>query len=101
MITGWVVILAAAAAAGLVAASNAAAEDVPFIDGTSWEKSAPILKRAYLIGFSNLMSTEYAYQKEFGPPADRQTTIRRLYEEIDDVTLDGAIAGAVVDISGR
>jgi hypothetical protein len=49
------------------------------------------LKRAYLVGVSNLMSAEYVYQKEFGPPPDKQTTIQRLYEEIDEVTLDGAI----------
>ena len=68
-----------------------AAEDVPFVDGESWKKSAPILKRAYLIGVSNLMSAEYAVQKEFGPPPDNQTAIQRLYEEIDEVTLDQAI----------
>ena len=68
-----------------------AAEDVPFVDGESWKKSAPILKRAYLIGVSNLMSAEYAYQQEFGPPPVMQTAIQRLYEEIDDVTLDQAI----------
>jgi hypothetical protein len=37
------------------------------------------------------MSAEYAYQKEFGPPPDMQTTIQRLYEEIDEATLDGVI----------
>jgi hypothetical protein len=79
------------ASALLVWSVPAAAEDVPFVDGTSWKKSAPVLKRAYLIGLSNLMSAEYAYQKEFGPPPDMQTSIQRLYEEIDEVTLDGAI----------
>ena len=69
----------------------AGAEDVPFVDGKSWKKSAPILKRSYLVGVSNLMSAEYAYQQEFGPPPDRQTTIQRLYEENDEVTLDGVI----------
>jgi hypothetical protein len=86
----WFAVAVVAAALGL--ASPAAAEDVPFVDGTMWKKSAPILKRTYLVGFSNLLSAEYAYQKEFGPPPDRQTAIQRLYEEIDDVTLDGVIA---------
>lgn len=85
----WLV--ATLVAATLALASPAAAEDVPFVDGTMWEKSAPILKRTYLVGFSNLLSAEYLYQQEFGPPPDRQTAIQRLYEEIDDVTLDGAI----------
>jgi hypothetical protein len=85
--------IAAGVVAGVLAlTSPAAAEDVPFVDGTMWKKSAPILKRTYLVGFSNLLSAEYAYQKAFGPPPDRQTAIQRLYEEIDDVTLDGAIA---------
>jgi len=84
--------MAVVAAAFLAVSSASAAEDVPFVDGTMWKKSAPILKRTYLVGFSNLMSAEYAYQKEFGPPPDRQTAIQRLYEEIDDVTLDGAVA---------
>jgi hypothetical protein len=75
----------------LVWSVPAGAEDVPFVDGKSWKKSAPVLKRSYLIGFSNLMNAEYAYQKEFGPPPDMQTAIQRLYEEIDEVTLDEAI----------
>lgn len=84
-------VFAVIAAAALALAAPAAAEDVPFVDGTMWKKSAPILKRSYLVGISNLLSAEYAYQKEFGPPPDRQTAIQRLYEEIDDVTLDQAI----------
>jgi hypothetical protein len=79
------------AAALLAWSVPAGAEDVPFVDGTKWKKSAPILKRSYLIGVSNLMSAEYAYQQTFGPPPDRQTTIQRLFEEIDEVTLDEAI----------
>ena len=75
----------------LVWSMPAGAEDVPFVDGKSWKKSAPILKRSYLVGVSNLMSAEYAYQQTFGPPPDNQTTIQRLFEEIDEVTLDEAI----------
>ena len=37
------------------------------------------------------MSAEYTVEQEFGPPPDEQTAMQRLYEEIDDVTLDGAI----------
>ena len=81
----------AIAAAALVLASPAAAEDVPLVDGTMWKKSAPILKRTYLVGISNLMSAEYAVQKEFGPPPDDQTAIQRMYEEIDDMTLNEAV----------
>ena len=79
------------AVALFVPAGVAAEEDVPFVDGEIWKDSAPILKRSYLIGVANLMSAEYAYQRETGPPPDNQTTIRRLYEEIDDLTLNGVI----------
>ena len=78
-------------AALLVLSVPVAAEDVPFVDGREWKKSAPVLKRAYLIGISNLLSAEYAYQQEFGPPPDRQTAIRRIYEGVDESTLDGVI----------
>ena len=82
----------AIASVALLVALPAAAEDVPFVDGKMWKKSAPILKRTYLVGISNLLSAEYAVQKTFGPPPDDQTAIQRLYEEIDDVTLDEAVA---------
>jgi hypothetical protein len=85
------VIGALLAGAFLVWSVPAGAEDVPFVDGKSWKKSAPILKRSYLVGVSNLMSAEYAYQQTFGPPPDKQTTVQRLFEEIDEVTLDEAI----------
>jgi hypothetical protein len=78
-------------AALLFSVASAAEEDVPMVDGRDWKESAPVLKRAYLIGLSNLLSAEYAYQQEFGPPPDRQTAIQRLYEEIDAVSLDEVI----------
>ncbi len=78
-------------AAVLLTAGPAFASDVPFIDGKLWEDSAPVLKRAYLIGVSNLLNAEYALQKEFGPPPDDQTSIQRFYDSVENVTLDGAI----------
>jgi len=61
------------------------------VAGEMWGQTAPVVKRAYLVGVSNLMVAEYLYQKEFGPPDDRQTVIQRLYEGVDDVTLDQVI----------
>lgn len=84
-------LMAALALGFLVPASAGAEEHVPFVDGKMWGDSAPILKRTFLVGVANLMTAEYLYQKDTGPPPDHQTTIRRLYEEIDDVTLDQAI----------
>ena len=83
--------LGALCALAIFAAAATAEEDVPFVDGKLWLASVPGEKQAYLIGISNLMSAEYAFQKEMGPPPDGQTTIQRLYEEIDDVTLDEAV----------
>ena len=67
--------LVAIFATSVAFAAPAGAEDVPYIDGKLWKDSAPILKRTYLIGISNLMSAEYAYQKEYGPPPDDQSPI--------------------------
>ncbi len=69
----------------------AADETVPFVDGAMWKETPNVLKRAYLVGVSNLLAAEYLYQKAFGPPPDRQTSIQRLYEGVDESTLDGAI----------
>ena len=80
------------AAALLAFAAPASAEDLPFVDGHMWVKTAKPLKRAYLIGIGNLINAEYAYQKEMGPPSDRSTSIQRAYEGIDDMTLDECVA---------
>lgn len=87
--THWIAALAAALC--LAYSAVASAENVPLVDGVIWGKSAPILKRSFLIGVSNLMTVEYLYQQKFGPAPDYQTTVRRLYEGVDDVTLDETI----------
>ena len=84
-------LLLAATVSALSVPAALADKDVPFVAGEAWLKSAAPLKRAYLIGIANLMSVEYAFQMETGPPPDNQTTIRRLFEEIDDVTLDETV----------
>lgn len=83
--------LCAIAALAFAVGAPASAEDVPMVDGKLWKDTAPLLKRTYLVGFANLMTAEYLVQQEFGPPPDRQTAIQRLYEEIDEVTLDEAV----------
>ena len=76
----------------LGAGPAAASEDVPFVDGTMWKATATPLKRAYLIGIANFMSAEYLFQRKNGFPPDSQSSIRSVYEGIDDVTLDQSIA---------
>ena len=69
-----------------------ASEEVPLVDGKMWLATATPLKRAYLIGIANFLSAEYVFQKKNGFPPDTQSSIRTVYESIDDVTLDQSIA---------
>ena len=79
------------AVVAISAAGPAAAEEVPFVDGHMWQKSAKPLKLAYLVGISNLLSAEYAFQQSEGFPPDSQSSIRTVYDSIDDLTLDQTI----------
>ena len=72
---------------------SATAADIPIVGGTLWTKSSDGEKTSYLVGLSNMLDVEYVYQtKSKKPPSDEQSIIRRLYEEVDEVTLDEAIA---------
>ncbi len=72
---------------------SAQAEDIPIVNGQHWTKSSLAEKKAYLVGLSNMLDLEYAFQKRSGnPPSDKQSLVRRLYESTDSSTLDGAIA---------
>jgi len=65
------------------------AEDIPIVDGALWTKSTAVEKHSYLIGIGNLLDVEYAYQKRSGrQPSDDQSIIRRLYEDIDEMSLE-------------
>ena len=85
LIVGLVVLL------GLAQASSADDQVVPFVDGTMWKESAPILKRTYLVGISNLLAAEYLYQKEKGFPSDKKSSIRRVYDSIVRRSRDPAL----------
>jgi len=89
LLTGAV--FAAALAIGLARPAAAGEDFVPLVDGTMWLETSTELKRAYLIGVSNLLNIEYAYQMEKGPPPDMQTTIQRFYEGVEDLSLDQTI----------
>jgi hypothetical protein len=75
----------------LGAGPTAASEEVPLVDGEMWQATATPLKRAYLIGIANFLTTEYVFQKKNGFPPDSQSSTRVVYEGIDDVTLDQSI----------
>jgi hypothetical protein len=71
---------------------KAAHPDLRLVNGTHWQHSSETEKKCYLIGVANLMSIEYAYQNRDGnPPFRTQTIIQRLYEAVDDETLDSVI----------
>ena len=62
------------------------------VDGKLWTESTQAEKKAFLVGISNLLNVEYAYQvRGINPPSNEQSIVPRLYEKIDDVTLDQAI----------
>ena len=69
-----------------------AAQEVPIVAGDLWTKSSHAEKLSYIVGISNLLDVEYAYQtRSKNPPDNSQTIIRRLYEDVDEETLDGVI----------
>ncbi len=69
--------------------SASLAEEIPLVDGKLWLKSSTDDKHSYLIGVSNYLSIEYAYQNAANKPvADEQSTVRRFFEDIDDMSLD-------------
>ena len=71
----------------------ASAGDVPMVDGTLWQASVNSDKKSYLIGASNFISLEHAYQLKGGnPPTNKQSSVPDFYMSIEDVTLDKAIA---------
>ena len=75
-------------------APAAVSEDLPQMTGEQWEDSSPAVKRAYLIGISNLMDAEYAFQMRFAKPkpSSKQTLIQRMYGAADGNTIDASVA---------
>ena len=61
---GALVVLAVLASASLATA----AEELPYIDGTSWSASSINEKKAYIMGMGNFLNVEYAYQVKSGKP---------------------------------
>jgi len=70
------------------------ADDVPIVDGKIWMESAPGDKRSFLIGVSNFIALEYAYQSSVkNPPSPRQSSVPDFYLRTENISLDQAIAG--------
>ena len=73
--------------------ATGSAEEVPIVEGNLWSQSSTTDKRSYLIGMSNFLSLEYAYQsKAKTPPTPEQSSVPDFFNYTGDVTLDQAIA---------
>lgn len=79
----------AAALAGGVA--QAQTQEIPLITGEHWTKSTEQNKKAYLVGMTNMLQVEIAYQAGNTLP-DSQTVVPRFAKGLKGHTLDGAIA---------
>ena len=79
----------AAALAGGVA--QAQTQEIPLITGEHWTKSTEQNKKAYLVGMTNMLQVEIAYQAGNTLP-DSQTVVPRFAKGLKGNTLDGAIA---------
>lgn len=89
--TGLVLLLASVLL--LAAPIAGVAQEGKFVTGTEWTKSTPELKRAFMLGVSNLMSAEHKVQTASKRRlTDRQTAIPRLWRAASKLTLDQAIA---------
>ena len=79
----------AAALAGGVA--QAQTQEIPLITGEHWTKSTEQNKKAYLVGMTNMLQVEIAYQAG-NALTESQTVVPRFAKGLKGHTLDGAIA---------
>jgi len=71
----------------------ASATDIPLVDGKLWQESTIHDKKSYLIGASNFILLEHAYQNQRGnPPTNKQSSVDDFFNGTEHVTLDHAIA---------
>jgi hypothetical protein len=64
--------LASATCVALAMTCNVAgAAEIPLVNGTHWVKSTEDVKKAYLVGASNIIQLETAFQADKPVPADR------------------------------
>ncbi len=91
LISGLRATLVAACAVAALAGGVAQAQEIPLITGEHWTKSTEQNKKAYLVGMTNMLQVEVAYQAGATPP-DAQTVVPRFAKGLKGHTLDGAIA---------
>lgn len=70
------------------AGSIAHAQAIPIVTGEQWVHSSADVKKAYLVGISNLLDVERAYYAS-NPPPDNQDIAPRFAKGMQGKTLDG------------
>lgn len=83
--------LVAACAVAALAGGAAQAQEIPLVTGEHWTKSTEQSKKAYLVGLTNMLQVEVAYQAGNTLP-ESQTVVPRFAKGLKGQTLDGAIA---------
>lgn len=66
------------------------AADIPLIDGTHWVKSTAEVKKAYLVGVSNVIQLEVAYQAD-NPVPEGRSLAPRAAKGMTGQTLSGVL----------
>ncbi len=83
--------LVAVCTVAALAGGAAQAQEIPLVTGEHWTKSTEQNKKAYLVGLTNMLQVEIAYQAGNTLP-DSQTVVPRFAKGLKGHTLDGAIA---------
>lgn len=80
-----------ACAAVLITCGAAGAAEVPLVDGTHWTKSAPEVKKAYIVGLANAIHVDMAYQGD-GATGNVSDFSPRVVKGMKGQTLDSVLA---------
>ncbi|NMQ27887.1 hypothetical protein E4Q23_09020 [Candidatus Accumulibacter phosphatis] len=75
----------------LTAGTVGATEEVPLVTGTHWTTSAPEVKKAYLVGLSNAILVDVAYQAD-NPKATMSDFSPKVAKGMKGQTLDTTLA---------
>ncbi|MBP6422291.1 conserved exported hypothetical protein [Candidatus Propionivibrio aalborgensis] len=81
----------AACLAVLMTCGTVGAAEVPLVDGTHWTKSAPEVKKAYLVGLANAIQVDVAFQAD-NPKASMSDFSPKVAEGMKGHTLDTTLA---------
>jgi len=88
----WRMAIAPLLLTAALAAGSARAQEVPMVTGQQWTQSTEQVKKVYLIGMTNVLQVETAYQSG-NAPSDAQSVIPRLVKGLKGQTLDSVREG--------